>query len=97
VSGDVALFLFLMVGLKIPLGALLWLVWYASKAPEDDNAEDDNNNGGSDRRHGKEGPHAPTPPRRGPHGDPLPLPPQRVRVAKGRRVRHGSGSGPSSR
>jgi hypothetical protein len=85
-----------MVGLKIPLGALLWLVWWASREPEPENTDDDNNNGGNDRQHGEDGPQVPRSPRRGPHGDPLPLPPKRVRVARGRRVRHGAGSGPSS-
>lgn len=84
--GDVWLFLWLMVALKIPIGMLLWLVWYASKAPEPEVADDDGSGGGSDRAGGGN-PRGPLAPRRGPHGDPLPQAPQRVRVAKGKTIR----------
>ena len=52
---------FLLVMLKIPVFGALWLVWWASKSPEEDPAED--SNGGSN-------PRRPFPPRpRGPqHG-----------------------------
>lgn len=84
-GGDAWFFIWLMFGLKIPLGVLLWLVWYAAKAPEPEIAEDDG--GGGNDRAGGHGPHGPRTPRRGPHGDPLPHPPQRVRVTKGRTLR----------
>jgi hypothetical protein len=84
-SGDVWLFLWLMVALKIPIGALLWLVWYASRPPEPEVA-DDNGGGGSDRA-GESRPRGPRSPRRGPHGDPLPQAPKRVRATKGRTLR----------
>lgn len=84
-GGDVWFFLWLMVGLKIPLGMLLWLVWYAAQPPEPEVA-DDEGGGGSDRADSG-GPRTPLSPRRGPHGDPVPPAPQRVRVAKGRTLR----------
>jgi hypothetical protein len=85
-------FVYLMLILKIPIVALLGIVWWAIRAapetePEPDRADD---TGGSKtrRRH----PRAPLPrhPRRGPHGDPLPLPPPRTRalVARGKRIDH---------
>lgn len=82
-------FLYLMLVLKLPIAALLWIVWWAVHAEPESTEEDvkDKDDGGSKRPlH----PHEPFPrhPRRGPHGDPLPLPPARTRgvVAKGRRT-----------
>jgi hypothetical protein len=75
-------FIWLMFGLKIPLIALLWLVWYAIKAEPEPETEDDPR-GGSDRSHPR-GPVHGGPPRRGPHADPQPPAPARVRVARGR-------------
>jgi hypothetical protein len=81
-------FVYLMLILKIPIVALLGIVWWAIRSapePEPENADD---GGGSKtrRRH----PRKPLPrhPRRGPHGEPLPLPPPRVRtvVARSRRT-----------
>jgi hypothetical protein len=70
-----------MVGLKIPIIALGWIVWKAIKAepvlPEDA-AADSNGGGGSHPR-----PRHPRPPRRGPHAEPLPQPPARVRAVGG--------------
>jgi hypothetical protein len=54
---------FLLVVLKIPVFGALWLVWWASRAPEPDGAEDDSGEG-FDRWRPQ--PHRP----RGPH--PLP-------------------------
>jgi hypothetical protein len=83
-------FIWLMFGLKIPIVALLLIVWWAIRSqpeqPDESNADD----GGTKtrRRH----PHRPFPrrPRRGPHGDPLPLPPPRTRtvVARAKRPDH---------
>jgi hypothetical protein len=85
-------FVYLMLILKIPIVALLTIVWWAIRsAPEESTPENADDGGGSKtrRRH----PHRPLPrhprtPRRGPHGDPLPLPPPRVRtvVARARRT-----------
>jgi len=75
-------FIWLMFVLKIPLIALLWLVWYAIKAtPEPE--PDVRDGGGSDRSHPR-GPAHGGPPRRGPHADPPPAAPARVRVVRGR-------------
>jgi hypothetical protein len=72
---------YLFVALKIPIGLLAWLVWWAVHA-EPDPAEappPDEDDGGWKRPH----PRTPLPrsPRRGPHGDPAPAAPPRVRTA----------------
>jgi hypothetical protein len=72
-----------MLALKIPLAALIYLVWWAIKQePEEAHTGDDD--GGVKRPR----PHPPKPfprrPRRGPHGDPAPLPPARVRTVRAR-------------
>ena len=73
---------FMFVALKVPLIALAWLVWWAIHQT-DDPAQDSGGDGGAKRR-----PHPldplPRAPRRGPHGDPLPLPPPRVRIPTAR-------------
>jgi hypothetical protein len=75
---------FLFVALKVPLIALCWLVWWAIHQT-DDPIDGSNDDGGSKRRPHRPGP-LPHAPRRGPHGDPAPSSPQRVRmpVARGR-------------
>jgi hypothetical protein len=82
----VTTFLWMFVVLKIPIAALLWLVWWAIKEPEPV-VDDDQEGGGSDRHHHRR-PRHPRPPRRGgPHGLPTPTPPARVRThARGRRL-----------
>ena len=81
-------FIWLMVGLKIPIIALGWIVWRAIHAepalPEDATVDGDDGGGG---KHPK--PRRPRPPRRGPHGEALPQPPARVRAVAdpGPRVR----------
>jgi hypothetical protein len=68
-----------MVVLKIPIIALGWIVWKAIHsepvAPEDALADQD---GGGGAKHPR--PRRPRPPRRGPHAEPLPQPPARVRA-----------------
>ena len=78
-SGFWAIFWLALV-MKIPICLLLYIVWWAVKDPPVAEIADDGD-GGSDR-HGP-GPRRPRPqpPRRGPHGDPLPAAPARVRVA----------------
>ena len=78
-------FLFMMLALKIPIVALCLLVWWAVKQEPD--TVDHGGDGGTKvppARH----PRRPLPrhPRRGPHGDGVPLSPPRVRsvVAKAR-------------
>jgi hypothetical protein len=70
---------YMMVVLKIPVIALLLLVWWAvQQEPEPA--------GGDQRERLRRGPdhprrpRRPRPPRRGPHADPLPVPPSRVRA-----------------
>ena len=81
------MFLWLMVALKVPICALLYIVWWASRAPEE--AADEGSTDWKKPRvppdHPR--PHKPRPPRRGPHGDPLPRPPARVRALRGRTLR----------
>jgi hypothetical protein len=79
------MFVWMMVVLKIPIAALLWLVWWSSKAPEPQDGEparvDPRGVHGPDPRR----PRRPRPPRRGPHAEPPPRAPTRVR-AHGRRL-----------
>jgi hypothetical protein len=73
-------FVWLMVVLKIPVIAAIWLVWWAMNAEPEPAPEDE----GGTKVPDPEPPHPPRlppHPRRGPHGDPLPLPsPPRVRT-----------------
>jgi len=72
-----------MVGLKIPIIALGVIVWRAIRAepamPEDTTVDSDGGGGANHPR-----PRVPRPPRRGPHGEPLPQPPARVRAVADR-------------
>ncbi len=75
---EVTTFIWMFVVLKIPIAALLILVWWAIKEPEPVGANEDD--GGSRRPDPHRGPRLPRPPRRGPHAtEPLPSPP-RVRT-----------------
>jgi hypothetical protein len=76
--------LWLALALKVPIVALLYLVWWAIKDPPVSMADDDG--GGSPDRDPRPHPRdrPPHPPRRGPHGPPEPAAPARVRVAKRR-------------
>jgi hypothetical protein len=80
------MFLWLMVALKVPICALLYIVWWATRAPE--GADDGATDWKSPRvppDHPR--PRSPRPPRRGPHADPVPRPPARVRALRGRTLR----------
>ena len=77
-------FVYLMFALKVPIVAAIWLVWWAVKQ-EPEPAE-----GGSEEilRRGPDHPQPPRnprAPRRGPHAEPPPPTPQRVR-ARGKRI-----------
>ncbi len=76
-------FLWLMLALKIPLIALICIVWWAIKQ-EPEQAPSSDEDGGVKRSR----PHPPKPfprhPRRGPHGAPAPTPPARVRTVRAR-------------
>ena len=77
-------FLWLMLALKIPLIGLICIVWWAIKQePDEASAREDD---GGIKRHPHPHRHGPfrRPPRRGPHGDPAPLPPARVRTVRAR-------------
>jgi hypothetical protein len=80
-------FLWLMFALKIPIIALLWIVWWAVRS-EPEAEERTDGDGGS--KYKPLHPRRPFPrrPRRGPHGDPAPLAPPRTRsvVARAKRV-----------
>ncbi len=71
-------FIWLMVVLKIPVVAAIWLVWWAMKA-EPELTDDD---GGIDvpETPPPHRPRHPRRPRRGPHGDPEAPSPPRVRT-----------------
>jgi hypothetical protein len=72
-------FLFLMFALKIPLVALLWLVWWAIRQTPDEAEQPHGGDGGSRIDDPPRRTH-PRRPRRGPHGDPAPVAPPRTRT-----------------
>jgi hypothetical protein len=74
-----------MLALKLPIAALIYLVWWAVKQePEPSPSSDDD--GGVKRGPAPRHPRKPFPrnPRRGPHGEPAPAPPARVRTVRAR-------------
>jgi hypothetical protein len=73
--------LYLFVFLKLPIAALCWIVWWAVHQTPDE-AEQPGGGGGYRRPHPP--PRLPRAPRRGPHGDGMPLPPPRVRPLRAR-------------
>ena len=82
------MFVWLMLILKIPIAALFYLVYWATRPPEpvDDPTSSD------DWKRPRVGPDHPRPrkprsPRRGPHAEPAPPAPARVRVLRGRTLR----------
>ena len=77
------MFVWLMLALKVPVAALLWLVWWAIRSPA--GAEPEQHDWEPRRPPDHPRPSRPRPPRRGPHGNPEPAPPKRVR-ARGRRL-----------
>jgi hypothetical protein len=82
-------FFYMFVILKIPVGAALYLVWWAAKqdTTNDDQQVDSGGGGPRHPRHPRKP--LPRPPRRGPHGDPIPRPPSRMRIRAGRPIRAG--------
>lgn len=78
-------FIWFAIVLKIPLLLLVLAVWWAIRQePEDPASHDDD--GGIRRSDDRHPPLRPFPrrPRRGPHGDPPPRSPARVRTARAR-------------
>ena len=85
-------FLWIMLALKIPLIALIYLVWWAIKQEPESPPPPDGGGGGGVKRHPpRRHPRKPFPrhPRRGPHGDPAPMPPARVRTVRARARTYG--------
>jgi len=81
-------FFYMFVILKIPVALALWIVWWAVKQdrePADEQADQDGGRGPDHPR-----PRRPRPPRRGPHAEPLPASPKRIR-AKGKRLARSHG------
>lgn len=77
-------FLWVMVALKLPLVALLWLVWWAVRAEPEPEGRSDDDDGGIRGPHQRR-PQPPDPRRRGPHGDPVvPAPPRTRTVVRSR-------------
>jgi hypothetical protein len=81
------MFVWLMFALKIPIVALFTIVWWATRAPEPAAGE-----GAEDWKRPPVGPdhprpRKPGPSRRGPHAEPAPRPPARVRALRGRTLR----------
>jgi hypothetical protein len=85
-------FIWLVVFLKLPLLALFLLVRWAVRQAPDTASEEDGGIGPRPRPAHPHRPHSrlPRSPRRGPHGDPAPAAPSRVRThAAHRRVLRG--------
>jgi hypothetical protein len=81
-------FIYLMLVLKIPIVALLWIVWWAiHQTPEPEPTSHDDGGAKHSPHPRRPLPHAP---RRGPHADPPPAAPARVRTvhARGRVAPH---------
>lgn len=69
--------IWMMLALKVPIAALLYLVWWASRSPEE---EPEQRDWRPIRPPDHPRPKRPSPPRRGPHAEPAPAPPARTRV-----------------
>jgi hypothetical protein len=75
-----------MLALKIPLVALIYLVWWAVKQDPESSSSSSSDDDGGIKRLQPPHPRKPFPrhPRRGPHGDPRPRAPARVRTVRAR-------------
>jgi len=78
-------FIWIMLALKIPLAALIVLVWWAIRQRPSEQGDGSDEGDGGIRRHRRH-PRQPFPrrPRRGPHGGQSPSPPARVRTVRAR-------------
>jgi hypothetical protein len=92
-------FIWLMLLIKIPIGGMMWIVWWAiKKADEEPVASNGDDDGGtklrkhSHRRPPRPRPYSPRHPRRGPHAGAPPAAPPRTRTrtvtAYARKVEH---------
>lgn len=77
----------MMVVLKVPIAALLYIVWWAVHQTPDEEPQPEAGDGGSRRQAHPRGP-LPRTPRRGPHGAPAPAPPARTRSVVARARHH---------
>ncbi len=77
----------MMVVLKVPIAALLYIVWWAVHQTPDEEPQPEPGDGGSRRHVHPRGP-LPRAPRRGPHGAPAPPPPARTRTLVARARHH---------
>ena len=82
-------FLWLMLALKLPLAALIYLVWWAIKQEPDESSSSDDDGGIKRHRSASAASRSRAVPRRGPHGDPAPHPPARVRTVRARARTYG--------
>jgi hypothetical protein len=82
-------FVFMMLVLKVPIVAMLWLVWWAVHAQPEPGSQHGEDGGGGPPVTQPPAPRRPGPRHRGPHGDPLPASPSRSR-APGLRLRRRS-------
>jgi hypothetical protein len=84
-------FIWLMLLLKIPIGGMLWIVWWAIHKTDEQPVVGGDEDGGSKVRVPAH-PRTPRPraPRRGPHAGARPPAPSRTRsvVARARKVEH---------
>jgi hypothetical protein len=80
-SGFWAIFWLALV-LKLPIAALLYIVWWAVREPPAPEPGDGDGGSRRDGHHPRLRP--PEPPRRGPHANPRPHSPERVRGVSGR-------------
>jgi hypothetical protein len=73
------MFIWMMLVLKIPIGALFYIVWWSTRdgQPADEEPAD---NGRGNRPDPPPRPRRPRGPRRGPHAEPAPGAPSRVRA-----------------
>jgi hypothetical protein len=79
-------FVWMMVVLKVPLAAALWIIWWALRSePATDEGSSEEDDGGRGPDHPR--PRRPLPPRRGPHASPPPKAPRRVRARLRRPIR----------
>jgi hypothetical protein len=89
-------FIWLMLLFKIPIGGMLWIVWWAIHKTDEEPAVSGDEDGGSKiRPHPNPHPRAPRPlsprtRRRGPHAGAPPSAPPRTRsvIARARKVEH---------
>lgn len=80
-------FIFMMFALKIPIIALLTIVWWAIKQQPEDAPAGSDDGGIKHHPHRRPRRRPPRGPRRGgPHGLPLPSSPPRVRTVTARRL-----------